>query len=311
MSTRTERRTVRARSEQPSKVPKREREILAKLYSPPEFKYSRPKTRAECRGGERPCPFVGCRYNMYLDVLKTQSGHEKRSIKLNFPDLEVHEMENSCALDLVEKGPYTLDEVGQFFNVTRERVRQIEFKCLRRLERRGTLKELFELFKDQEPPEGWQPLGWTWTKKQTEEGIIMELVEVVRQLLKVDEKIEELKDKRARLYRRMQILAGEKQTTQPAPALPPAPPKKPRKKKLGEYKPRAGSMADQVLKMVRSHKPGVWVPIKKILEEAGAKTRNEKACVSVALSKMASRGLLDRGLDHEKKGYWRAAQGSG
>ena len=32
-----------------------------------------------------------------------------------------------------EKGDYTLEEVGKVFDVTRERIRQIEFKALRKL----------------------------------------------------------------------------------------------------------------------------------------------------------------------------------
>ena len=43
----------------------------------------RPHTRAECINAERPCTWVACKYNLYLDV-NPQTG----SIKLNFPDLE-------------------------------------------------------------------------------------------------------------------------------------------------------------------------------------------------------------------------------
>src|SRR5215831_5555094 len=41
---------------------------------------SRPKTRAECVNGPRPCQFVSCKHNLYLDV-----NPETGSIKLNFP----------------------------------------------------------------------------------------------------------------------------------------------------------------------------------------------------------------------------------
>jgi len=60
----------------------------------------RPRTRADCEDAPRPCPWVGCRYSLYLDV-------KKRSIKLNFPALEVDEMPAamSCALDVADSRP--------------------------------------------------------------------------------------------------------------------------------------------------------------------------------------------------------------
>lgn len=30
--------------------------------------YERPRTRGECRDGFRPCPFVACKYHLYLDI---------------------------------------------------------------------------------------------------------------------------------------------------------------------------------------------------------------------------------------------------
>lgn len=41
-------------------------------------------------------------------------------------------MPESCALDLSGRGPMTLEEVGQLFGLTRERVRQIEERALKR-----------------------------------------------------------------------------------------------------------------------------------------------------------------------------------
>lgn len=79
----------------------------------------RPRTRGECRHGVRPCPFVSCRYHLYLDV-NEQNG----SIKFNFPHLDPWELEISCALDVAEEGGLTLEEVGAHLNLTRERIRQ-------------------------------------------------------------------------------------------------------------------------------------------------------------------------------------------
>jgi hypothetical protein len=88
---------------------------------------SRPRTRADCASVPRPCPWVGCRYNLFLDV--TDAG----GIKLNFPDLGPDEMRLSCALDVAEDRPMTLDELGRVLNVTRQRAEQIEKLVLERI----------------------------------------------------------------------------------------------------------------------------------------------------------------------------------
>jgi hypothetical protein len=56
------------------------------------------------------------------------------AIKLNFPDLEVWEMGDSCALDVADRGGTTLEDVGAIMNLTRERIRQVEVKALAKLE---------------------------------------------------------------------------------------------------------------------------------------------------------------------------------
>lgn len=84
-----------------------------------------PQTRADCAQIARPCPFVSCRYHLYLDV-SPKTG----SLKLNFPDLEVWELPESCALDVADKGGITTDELGELMNITRERARQIEGHAL-------------------------------------------------------------------------------------------------------------------------------------------------------------------------------------
>lgn len=81
----------------------------------------RPKTRGDCVDGPRPCPFVSCSHHLYLDV-SPKTG----SIKLNFPDLDVDELKETCALDVADRGGTILEEVGALMNLTRERVRQIE-----------------------------------------------------------------------------------------------------------------------------------------------------------------------------------------
>lgn len=81
----------------------------------------RPRTRGDCEGTARPCPYVGCHYHLYLDVNEATG-----AIKFNFPHLEPEQMGESCALDVADRDGVTLEEVGVATNLTRERIRQIE-----------------------------------------------------------------------------------------------------------------------------------------------------------------------------------------
>jgi hypothetical protein len=120
-------RDVRARTISVKRMTKRELELGRMLY--PEEAVEKPVTRADCASGERPCPFVSCKHHLYLDV-SARTG----AIKLNFPDLEVWEMVETCALDVADRGGTTLEEVGAIMNLTRERIRQVEVKGLAKLE---------------------------------------------------------------------------------------------------------------------------------------------------------------------------------
>jgi hypothetical protein len=120
-------RDVRARTISVKRMTKRELEIGRLLY--PESDYEKPSTRAECADGPRPCPYVSCKYHLYIDV-SARTG----AIKLNFPDLEVWDLGESCALDVADRGGTTLEDVGAIMNLTRERIRQVEVKALAKLE---------------------------------------------------------------------------------------------------------------------------------------------------------------------------------
>jgi len=120
-------RDVRARTISVRRMTKRELEIGRLLY--PERDYWKPRTRAECVGGPRPCPFVSCKHHLFIDV-SSRTG----AIKLNFPDMEVWDMPESCALDVADRGGTTLEDVGAIMNLTRERIRQVEVKALAKLE---------------------------------------------------------------------------------------------------------------------------------------------------------------------------------
>jgi Sigma-70, region 4 len=109
------------------------REELASFEEYPEWA-ERPRYRSECEGDARPCPHVTCRHHLYLEVLP--SGQ----VKYNFPGLEVWELAHTCSLDVADGGPRTLEEVAELFNLTRERVRQLEVRALVKL--RGSVDQL-------------------------------------------------------------------------------------------------------------------------------------------------------------------------
>lgn len=93
-----------------------------------EIERARPRSRADCANAQRPCMFVSCKHHLYLDV-NPGTG----SIKLNFPDKEIWEMDETCALDVADRGGITLEEVGTIMNLTRERIRQVETRGLLKL----------------------------------------------------------------------------------------------------------------------------------------------------------------------------------
>ena len=93
-----------------------------------EIESQRPRSRADCANGARPCMFISCKHHLYLDVNPSTG-----SIKLNFPDREVWELDETCALDVADRGGITLEEVGTIMNLTRERIRQVETRGLIKL----------------------------------------------------------------------------------------------------------------------------------------------------------------------------------
>ena len=100
----------------------------------------RPRTRADCAEVPRPCPYVGCRHNLALEVRgDSESIHRAgvRSLSLRASAARVEEwsdaavlalshMEETCSIDVSEGGPVSLDKVGEILGISRERVRQID-----------------------------------------------------------------------------------------------------------------------------------------------------------------------------------------
>ncbi len=82
----------------------------------------RPTVRGDCLPGghneQRPCRWRECRYHL-LDATK-----------------------ETCALDVADLGGVTLDEIGTLFGLTRERIRQIEEKAVRKLKKNPAFRGL-------------------------------------------------------------------------------------------------------------------------------------------------------------------------
>jgi hypothetical protein len=98
----------------------------------------RPRTRADCVDGERPCPWVGCRYHLWADVMPSGS------LKIAH-DVDPLDLTESCALDVCAQGSHTLDQVAGRLNVTRERLRQIEEAAIAKLAAAGvSIEELLK-----------------------------------------------------------------------------------------------------------------------------------------------------------------------
>ena len=103
----------------------------------------RPKIRSDCENGIRPCPFVSCRFHLYLQI--ATGGN----LKVSHKGKEPWEREHSCALDLADDGPHTLDAIAGWIGATRERVRQIETYAMSKLgERHPDLESYLEYVKD-------------------------------------------------------------------------------------------------------------------------------------------------------------------
>lgn len=135
MTLRRHRRGPRSRTVGTKQI-KRDVRASAVLDRPAPDNLERPRTRGECRGGTRPCPWLGCKHHLYLDI-----SPETGSIKINFPDLEPWDLAQSCSLDIAEAGALTLEEVGQITNLTRERIRQLEVRGLLKIRASVTREE--------------------------------------------------------------------------------------------------------------------------------------------------------------------------
>jgi len=79
----------------------------------------RPRYRAECVDGPRPCPWVGCRYHLYLDVEIDDDGHPR--IVRNQPGHPLP-TDPSCALDVAEAGAHEAEDIAAILGTSPEEI---------------------------------------------------------------------------------------------------------------------------------------------------------------------------------------------
>lgn len=94
------------------------------LYEPE----PRPKTRAECKDGPRPCPYLGCRHHLYSDEHDT--GRQ--------PRFNVEAMERdrpSCSLDVADDGnARDVDEISKLTGLWHTNVEAALESAMQKLE---------------------------------------------------------------------------------------------------------------------------------------------------------------------------------
>lgn len=119
------------RGQRPGGEPRR----LPQVPTPPNP--GRPATRGDCEGGERPCPWVSCRYHLLLDV-DPKTG----AIHTSFGGADFDQIPQTCTLDIADRGGETLESIAQTLGLTRERVRQIEASAQRVSRRRLSSRDV-------------------------------------------------------------------------------------------------------------------------------------------------------------------------
>lgn len=102
---------------------------------PQHWNGERPKFRADCEDGPRPCPFVGCRLHLLIDVdergrlFKTRDFDEDDA---NSIVEALHDMPQTCAWDVGQAGNHTQQEVARLLNVDQSSVSHTETSGMRR-----------------------------------------------------------------------------------------------------------------------------------------------------------------------------------
>ena len=107
-------------------VPKLDDEQLAEMLVDGMTFYDgeRPRLRADCVGGYRPCPWLTCRYHLAVDPGSMKSG----KTKLRTLNGALLDAEYTCLLDFVDDHPHGAEgsDVAVAMSYTRQREWQIE-----------------------------------------------------------------------------------------------------------------------------------------------------------------------------------------
>jgi hypothetical protein len=127
----------------------------------------RPRTRADCASVPRPCPWVGCRFNTFLDV------DDDGRIRFNGEgDPDERDPRFSCALDVADEGGASLRDVGDLLGFTREAARQLEARSLKRMQRL-----LGDLGEERAPRTDREPTASRDCRRRVDEHIAREVVD--------------------------------------------------------------------------------------------------------------------------------------
>ena len=107
------------------------RELRRWYKTRPQIDYpdiERPQYRGQCKDEERPCPWVSCKYHLYLDV-------KKGVIRYADKDKEPWEMKESCVLDVIENsGAMVEEDIADILSIHRSRVEQIMYQIKLKLQ---------------------------------------------------------------------------------------------------------------------------------------------------------------------------------
>jgi hypothetical protein len=111
--------------------------------------HRRPQTRAECEQFERPCPFVGCRHHLFLDVTA------KGSIRFPFGDdvSVIETMAQTCSLDGAEQGETPVDELAKVFELSAQGMRLLYWQAMTHIGIKDDIRQLALETEGCDPPE--------------------------------------------------------------------------------------------------------------------------------------------------------------
>ena len=92
--------------------------------------YARPKTRADCEKGIRPCPYIGCRYNLLSNV--DQYGN----LELTCKEEDIPYQKDSCCLDIADEvEPVLQRDVEDLLHLSHWGIILIERRAMAKIKR--------------------------------------------------------------------------------------------------------------------------------------------------------------------------------